>query len=169
METVENHISTLTEEDPKVVHFVKILATCTTRHAEGYMHKIGMIPHERVAEIGRAMGIATVTENEREIFHREAVKLGTLLMDGVIASYVHKRSNGKLDGLKQLAELRQRRTLRKETASKRAAKLKLTRKNKLKVSKQTRMTDYHALNQYGQQDHGAMGAEDSRRQDASVG
>ena len=78
METVENHISTLTEEDPKVVHFVKILATCTTRHAEGYMHKIGMIPHERVAEIGRAMGIATVTENEREIFHREAVKAGHL-------------------------------------------------------------------------------------------
>ena len=76
------------------------------------MHKIGMIPHERVAEIGRAMGIATVTENEREIFHREAVKLGTLLMDGVIASYVHKRSNGKYDGLKQIAELRQRRTLR---------------------------------------------------------
>ena len=78
------------------------------------MHKVGMIPHERVAEIGRAMGIATVTEEERETYHREAVKLGTLLMDGVITSYVHKRSNGRLDGLKQIAELRLRRQLRKE-------------------------------------------------------
>ena len=128
-----------------------------------------MIPHKRVAEIGRAMGIATVIEEERETYHREAVKLGTLLMDGVLASYVHKRSNGRLDGMKQIAELRLRRQLRKENSAKRAAKLKLTRKNKPKVSKQTRMADYHALNQYGQQEHGALGAEDSRRQDASVG
>jgi len=169
---VENHLATLTDIDPKVNHFVKILAMCTTRHAEGYMHKLSMIPHGRLTEIGNAMGIGTVTEDERLCYRREALKLGTILMDGVLVDYVHKRTNGRLDGQRQLAERQLARKLRKTAADKRASERKQKREKKPKVAKQTRMTDYLRLEQsYGTnlRDPCIFGAEDGRRMDAGVG
>ena len=166
---VEDHLATLTEHDPKVQHFVKILAMCTYRHEEGYMHKLSMIPHGRLTEIGNAMGVGTVTEEERCCYRREALQLGIILMDGVLVDYVHKRTNGKLDGLKQLAERQLVRQLKKVASDKRAKERKQKRDKKPKVSKQTRMTDYLRLEESYEAHPCMAGAEDGRRMDAGIG
>ena len=131
-----------------------------------------MILHGRLTEIGNAMGIGTVTEDERVCYRREALKLGIILMDGVLVDYVHKRTNGRLDGQRQLAERQLARKLRKAAADKRASERKQKREKKPKVAKQTRMTDYLRLEQsYGSnlRDPCIFGAEDGRRMDAGVG
>ena len=59
------------------------------------MHKLGMIPHGRLAEIGEHLGISTLTEEHRVLYHQAAVRLGTIFMDGIIRDYTHKKSNGR--------------------------------------------------------------------------
>ena len=94
-------------------------------------------------------------------------------MDGVLSDYTVKRSNGKKDATLLLIETRRKRTLRKEAKGKRAAEKKKKRDKKPKISKQTRLTDYHdmATRAYGAalRDPVVFGMEDSRRMDAGVG
>ena len=70
-------------------------------------------------------------------------------------------------------ETRRKRTLRKEAKGKRATEKKKKRDKKPKVSKQTRLSDYHdmATRAYGAALRGPVvfGTEDSRRMDAGVG
>jgi len=94
-QAIEEHLATLTEQAPKLELFIKMLATCVTSYEDGHMHRLGMIPHARLAEIGRYLGIHTLNEDERIEYHNEALKLGVLLMDGVLSDYTVKRSNGK--------------------------------------------------------------------------
>ena len=166
-------MATLSEQTPKLELFIKMLATCVTSYENGHMHRLGMIPHARLAEIGRYLGIHTLNEDERIEYHNEALKLGVLLMDGVLSDYTVKRSNGKKDATTLLIETRRKRTLRKEAKSKRATEKKKKRDKKPKVSKQTRLTDYHdmATRAYGSalRDPVVFGTEDSRRMDAGVG
>ena len=118
---VEQHLSTLEVADPTVVHFIKTLALCTTRHEEGYMHKICMIPHERLGEIGTAIGLHTVTEDQRKLLHSEALKLGVILMDGVMMDYIHKSGKDRAAADKQLAAIRMKRKIRREVAQRKAS------------------------------------------------
>ena len=172
-QAIEKHLATLTEQVPKLELFIKMLATCVTSYEDGHMHRLGMIPHARLAEIGRYLGIHTLNEDERIEYHNEALKLGVLLMDGVLSDYTVKRSNGKKDATMLLIETRRKRTLRKEAKGKRATEKKKKRDKKPKVSKQTRLTDYHdmATRAYGSalRDPVVFGTEDSRRMDAGVG
>ena len=172
-QAIEEHLSTLTTTDPKLETFIKMLAMCVTSYDDGHMHKLGMIPHARLAEIGHYLGIHSVTEDERIEYHNEALKLGIILMDGVLSDYIIKRSNGKNDATLQMAEARRKRTLRKAAKTKRAAEKKKKRKEKPKVSKQTRLTDYHdlATRSYGTalRDPVIFGTEDGRRMDAGIG
>ena len=62
------------------------------------MHKLSMIPHGRLTEIGNAMGIGTVTEDERLCYRREALKLGIIRMDGVLVDYVRLRIKEQANG-----------------------------------------------------------------------
>ena len=103
---IDEHIATLTNIAPKVELFIKMLAACITSYEDGHMHKLGMIPHARLAEIGHYLGIDTVTEDERTEYHNEALKLGIILIDGVVSDYIVKRSNGKKDATIQMAETR---------------------------------------------------------------
>ena len=170
---IDDHLATLTEIAPKVKLFIKMLATCVTSYDDGHMNKMGMIPHARLAEIGHYLGIDTVTEEERTEYHNEALKLGIILMDGVVSDYIVKRSNGKKDATLQMAEMRRKRTLRKAAKCKHAAEKRKKREKKPKVSKQTRLTDYHdmATRAYGDalRDPAVFGTEDGRRMDAGVG
>ena len=170
---VEQHLSTLGTSDPKVTHFVKTLALCTTRHEEGYMHKIGMIPHERLAEIGMQIGLHTVTETQRGLLHDEALKLGIILMDGVLTDYLIKSGKDKEATDKQLADIQLQRKLKRATALRIAMEKRKKRKEKPRVPKQTRMTDYANLvtRAYGaeQMDPHVFGTEDHRRMDAGIG
>ena len=79
----------------------------------------------------------------------------------------------KKDAILQMAKARRKRTLRKAAKTKRAAEKKKKRKEKPKVSKQTRLTDYHdmATRVYGAalRDPAVFGTEDGRRMDAGVG
>ena len=172
-QAIEEHLATLTEQAPKLELFIKMLATCVTSYEDGHMHRLGMIPHARLAEIGRYLGIHTLTEDERMEYHNEALKLGVVLMDGVLADYTVKRSNGKKDAIMLLIETRRKRMLRKEAKGIRATEKKKKRDKKPKVSKQTRLTDYHdmATRAYGSalRDPVVFGTEDSRRMDAGVG
>ena len=72
-----------------------------------------------------------------------------------------------------MTEARQKRTLRKAAKTKRAAEKIKKRKKKPKVSKQTRLTDYHdlAARSYGTalRDPAIFGTEDGRRMDAGIG
>ena len=119
------------------------------------------------------MGIHMLTEDERVAYHTEAIRLGVILMDGVLSNYAVKRSNGKNDETLLLTEIRQKRTLRKEAKGKRATEKRKKRDNKTKVPKQTRLTDYHdmATRAYGAALHDPVvfGTEDSRRMDAGIG
>jgi hypothetical protein len=170
---IDEHIATLTDIAPKVELFIKMLAACITSYEDGHMHKLGMVPHARLAEIGHYLGIDTVTEQERIEYHNEALKLGIILMDGVVSDYIVKRSNGKKDATLHMAETRRKRTLRKSAKSKHAAEKRKKREKKPKVSKQTRLTDYHdmATRAYGAalRDPAVFGTEDGRRMDAGVG
>ena len=83
--------------------------------------------------------------------------------------YVHKRTNGKLNGLKQLAERQLVRKLKRVAADKRAKERKQKRDKKPKVSKQTRMTDYLRLEESYDAHPCMAGAEDGRRMDAGIG
>ena len=172
-EEVEQHLSTIGDLDPTIQHFIRILATYVTRHEEGYMHKVGMIPHARMAEIGEYLGLATVSEDTRALYNSEAKKLGTVLMNGVLREYVHKRSNGRKDAARQLTALKLKRKIRKETAAKSTAEKRKKRMNKPKVRKQQRITEYITMgrNAYGTQlrDPQVFGSEDSRRMEAGIG
>jgi hypothetical protein len=119
-EQVEQHLATLVELDYTLQHFIRILAMCVTRHEDGHMHKVGMIPHARLSEIEEQLGIAWLTEEQRQTYHTEAVKLGTILMDGVLEHYIHKKSNGRISAVKQRATLKHRREQRKAVAVKKA-------------------------------------------------
>ena len=90
---IDDHLAALTEIALKVELFIKMLATCVTSYEDGHMHKLGMIPHARLAEIGHYLGIETVTEEVRTEYHTEALKLGIILMDGVVSDYIVKGSN----------------------------------------------------------------------------
>ena len=172
-QAVEEHVTTLTITDPKLELFIRVLAKCVTSYDDGHMHKLGMIPHARLAEIGHYLGIDSVNEEERTEYHNEALKLGIILMDGVLTDYILKRSNGKKDATLQMAEARRKRTLRKAASAKRDTEKKKKRKEKPKVSKQTRLTDYHDLTTqaYGTalRDPAIFGSEDGRRMDAGIG
>jgi len=171
-EAVQAHLETLDTNDPLLERFIELSAVCVLRHEEGHMHKLGMISHSTLAEIGHQLGIHAVSEEQRSCYHAEALKLGVILMDGVLNDYVIKRSQGKRDATAQLAETHRKRTLRKTNNAKRVAVKRDKRKNKVKVSKQTRLTDYHNLQHvYGnvRRNPTGLGAEDSREVDAGVG
>ena len=171
-EAVQAHLETLDTADPILVRFMELLAACVLRHDEGHMHKLGMISHSTLAEIGHHLSVHAVSEEQRTCYHAEALKLGVILMDGVLNDYIIKRSQGKKDATEQLAETRRKRTLRKTASDKRAATKRDKRKSKVKVSKQTRLTDYHNLQHvYGaaQRNPTGLGAADSRQMDAGVG
>jgi len=167
---VERHIATLEVADVGLKQFVRTLAAYATLHEDSYMHKMGMYSHGLLKEIGEHLGICEIDEETRTAYHAAAVELGTLYLDGVIADYAFKRSNGKKLALQQLEELRRKRQTRRSAASKKANEKKSRRKNKPKVSKHLRMTDYLLLqsNAYGT-GPGTGGAEDHRRMDAGIG
>ena len=54
---VETYLATLDNSDPTLTLFITILATYVTRHADGYILKIGMIPRGWLAEIGEYLGV----------------------------------------------------------------------------------------------------------------
>ena len=172
-EEVEQHVATLGDLDYNLQHFVRILATYVTRHEDGYMHKVGMIPHARLAEIGEHLGLATVCEELRANYYTEALRLGTVLMDGVLREYVHKKSNGRKDAARQILSLRLARKTRKELAERKSAEKKRKRLNKPKVQKQLRITEYIHLgtSSYGMElrDPQVFGSEDGRRMEAGIG
>ena len=83
-----------------------------------------MIPHERLAQIGEHLGVTSLSEETRQTYYTEAIKLGTIFMDGVLQDYIHKKSNGKIDAARQMSALRIKRQLRKVAAITKAAEKK---------------------------------------------
>ena len=130
---VETYLATLDNSDPTLVLFIKMLAAYVTRHADKHMHKMGMIPHGRLAETGEHLGLASLDSNQRQTYHKAALDLGLILMDGVVTDYVHKRSDGKRNGLEQAERRRQQRLLRQATTRKQVAERKERRKKKRKL------------------------------------
>ena len=132
-----------------------------------------MVPHTRLAEIGEHLGLATMCEELRAAYHKEALKLGTILMDGALREYVHKKSNGRKDAARQILSLRLARKTRKELAERKSAEKKRKRLSKPKVQKQLRITEYIHLgtSSYGTElrDPQVFGSEDGRRMEAGIG
>jgi hypothetical protein len=94
-EAVQAHLETLDTNDPLMERFIELLAACVLRHEEGYMHKLDMISHSTLAEIGHHLGIHAVSEEQRSCYHAEALKLGVILMDVVLNDYVIKGAKEK--------------------------------------------------------------------------
>ena len=94
-------------------------------------------------------------------------------MDGVLHDYIHKQSKGRKDAVALMETQRRLREARRKEASQRADDKKRKRRDKPKVPKQTRTTDYHDLQRhaYGVElrDPKVFGTEDSRRQDPGIG
>ena len=126
-----------------------------------------------MVEIGHHLCIHSLTETQRRAFHAAALKLGTLLMDGVLYDYIIKRSNGRKDAEALMETQRMKRATRKKEASQKAAARVRKRKERPKVPKQTRMTDYHDLQRhaYGVELHDpkVFWTEDGRRLEAEIG
>ena len=81
------------------------------------------------------MGLFTLTEDQRLIYHSEAVRLNTLLIGGVLEDYINKLSAGRVSAAKQLDALRLKRRLGK-----------LNRLNNLKQKRQKDSPDPKRLN-----------------------
>ena len=132
-----------------------------------------MISYQTVVEIGQHLGIHSLTEDQRIAYHAEALKLGIILMDGVLHDYINKRSNGRKDAEALMETQRRKRAERKVAASLKAAGRRKKRTETVKVPKQTRITDYHNLQHhaYGAELHdpNVFGTEDGRRLEAGIG
>ena len=169
---IQQHLASLNEEEQQLQQFIQLLADCVRDPDDGYMHSVGMIPHQTMVEICQHLGIHSLTEDQRRAYHSEALNLGILLMGGVLHDYINKKSDGRKDAEALMETQRRKRAARKTAASQKAAVSRKKRKEKPKVPKQTRMTDYHNLQHaYGAELHDpqVFGTEDGRRLEAGIG
>ena len=170
---VQQLLASMREEEQPLRQFIQLLADCVKGQDDGYMHRVGMIPHQTMVEIGQHLGIHSLTEVQRRAYHAAALNLGTLLMDGVLYDYINKRSNGRKDAEALMETQRMKRATRKKEACQKAAARVRKRKEKPKVPKQTRMTDFLDLQRhaYGVElyDPKVFGTEDGRRLEAGIG